>query len=77
MSTLALESFPPLSRVACCGTCAQWSIHRVDGRPVAVCPVVGQLPDDDLAACGCAAWVRETRESYAVALYARITEHIG
>lgn len=76
----ALETFLLKSRIECCGTCRHWTIKmRGEGKkrgPVKWCPVLGtELPG--LTNCGCAAWVRERHETFALGLYAEIEKELN
>lgn len=64
---MMLETFAPRTCLACCATCHEWTWKRGIG---AYCPVLKQsIEGHDLTACGCAAWVCEPRESYAIQTY--------
>lgn len=71
MTTITLETFPPRTRLACCGTCEAWreQRHPETKRSEAYCPRLGIYLYDNMEAIGCAAWRQEMREPFALALY--------
>lgn len=73
---MSLETFPLKSRVECCGTCRHWRVRIKRNRPVKVCAILEiELPS--LTDCGCAAWVKERHETFAIRLYHEIEEEIA
>ena len=62
---------PPPTPDRCCATCAAWTVRRSAGGGVRrVCAVhAAILPADrSLTALGCAAWMPNERDPFAIAL---------
>jgi len=66
---------PPPTPPQCCATCAAWTVRRAAaGARRRICGIHAvPLPDDrSLIAIGCAAWMPNERDPFAVALRAAL-----